>query len=89
MHFEPWFARGEAPPAASWGKLDRDEALAGVAEALGALATFVGAERVTVGRVLPSRFTLALRRGLGPAPGSLREDGREQKALVRGAGETS
>src|SRR5262249_15561792 len=28
VHFEPWFARGEAPPAASWGALDRDEGMA-------------------------------------------------------------
>jgi uncharacterized protein YcaQ len=56
VHFEPWFARGAAPPAARWGELDRDEALAGLAESLGSLAAFLGAERVTLGRVSPSRW---------------------------------
>ena len=23
VHFEPWFAKGDAPPAASWGRVDR------------------------------------------------------------------
>lgn len=64
VHLERWFARGEAPPAASWGALDRDAALAGVAEALRSLATFVGADHVTVGRVYPAAFTAPLRRAL-------------------------
>jgi uncharacterized protein YcaQ len=64
VHFEPWFARAGAPPVVSWGKLDRDEAMAGVADALRALATFVGADHVTLGRVLPSRLALPLRRAL-------------------------
>ena len=53
VHFERWFARGEKPPAAAWGTLDRDRALAGTAEALRSLATFVGADRITLGRVAP------------------------------------
>ena len=40
VHFEPWFAAGAA--AAARRRLDHDAALAGLAEALGSLATFVG-----------------------------------------------
>jgi hypothetical protein len=61
VHFEPWFARGLPPPAAAWGRVDRDEALAGVGEALRSLASFVGAVEVTVGRVSPGRLAAALR----------------------------
>ena len=70
--FEPWFARGKPPPAAAWGELDRDAALAGVAEALHSLATFVGAERVTLGQVVPPALAGPLRRVLvatSPATG--------------------
>jgi uncharacterized protein YcaQ len=56
IHFEPWFAQGRAPPAARWGTIDIDEGLAGVADALHDLAAFVGAERVEVTRVAPSRL---------------------------------
>jgi hypothetical protein len=62
VHFEPWFARGEAPPAASWGAVDRDAALAGTGEALRSLAAFVGADDVTIGRVAPAALGPALRR---------------------------
>jgi hypothetical protein len=61
VHFEPWFAKGERPPGASWGQVERDAALAGVAEALGSLASFVGADEVTIGTVAPSAFRPALR----------------------------
>ncbi len=64
VHFEPWFAKGEDPPAASWGLVDRDEALAGVGEALRSLATFVGADHVTVGRVSPPALGPALKRAV-------------------------
>lgn len=62
VHFEPWFAKGVTPPAASWGPVDRDAALAGVGEALRSLAVFVGAQEVTVGRVTPLALGPALRR---------------------------
>lgn len=65
VHFEPWFARGKAPPAVSWGALDRDAALAGIAEALRSLAAFVGADQVTVGRVSPPALAAPQRRALG------------------------
>jgi uncharacterized protein YcaQ len=64
VHFEPWFARGERPPAASWGAVDRDAALAGVGEALRSLASFVGAGEVTIGTVVPSVLGPALRAAL-------------------------
>jgi uncharacterized protein YcaQ len=47
VHFEPSFAETA---------VDQDAALAGVAEALGSLAMFVGAEDVTLGRVTPDRL---------------------------------
>jgi uncharacterized protein len=53
IHFEPWFARG--------GKIDRDAALAGTAEAIRSLATFVGADTITLGRVTPSSLARAFR----------------------------
>ena len=65
VHFEPWFARGQAPPAASWGSPDRDAALAGIGEALRSLAAFVGADRVTVSRVTPGALAAPLKRAIG------------------------
>jgi hypothetical protein len=64
VHFERWFAAGERPPAAAWGVIDCDAALDGAAESLRSLATFVGADRVTLGRVTPSRLAVPLRRAL-------------------------
>jgi uncharacterized protein YcaQ len=63
-HFEPWFAAGTAPPAASWGPVERDAGLAGAAAALRSLATFVGADEVDVGRVTPVGLAAPLRRAL-------------------------
>jgi uncharacterized protein YcaQ len=67
-HFEPWFATGRVAPsgwgAAAGARIDRDEALVGVAEALRALAVFVGADDVTLGRVTPGRLRPALARRL-------------------------
>jgi hypothetical protein len=64
VHFEPWFAKGAPPPAASWGAVDRDRAFAGTADALRSLATFVGASEVTLGRVSPRALLAPLRRAL-------------------------
>ena len=64
VHFEPWFAKGDAPPAASWGAIDPEAALTGVGEALRSLATFVGAEDVTLGRVTPAALAPTLRRAV-------------------------
>jgi hypothetical protein len=63
VHFEPWFAAGGTPPAGGTA-LDRDLAIAGLADALGSLATFVGAEQVTLAQVTPRRLGSPLRRVL-------------------------
>lgn len=68
VHFEPWFAAGAPPPAASWGPVDRDAALAGTGTALRSLATFVGAGEVVVGRVTPASFAAPLRRAVREGP---------------------
>jgi uncharacterized protein YcaQ len=62
VHLEPWFAAGRPAPTVSWGTVDRDAALAGVGEALRSLATFVGADEISVGRVSPAELGTALRR---------------------------
>ena len=62
-HFEPWFASVQAPPAGG-GQVDQDEALAGLGEALGSLAAFVGADEVTLQRVTPRRLRASLARTL-------------------------
>jgi uncharacterized protein YcaQ len=62
VHFERWFARGAKPPAASWGTVDRDEALVGLADAFRSLATFVGADTVMLGRVTPMALRAPLKR---------------------------
>jgi uncharacterized protein len=64
VHFEAWFAKGLPPPAASWGAVDRDRALAGLGDALRSLAAFVGADEVSLGRVTPSGLAPALRRAV-------------------------
>ena len=68
-HFEPWFAAGKAPPGVSWGAIDRDEALAGLGEALRSLARHVGVERVHVARVTPAKHKAALVRACSPPGG--------------------
>ena len=64
VHLEPWFAKGEAPPRAHWGGVDRDEALAGIAGALRSLAAHVGCSNVKLGRVTPGKFRAAMARAL-------------------------
>jgi uncharacterized protein YcaQ len=59
VHFEAWFADGQPAPVGG-SPPDRDRALAGVAEAVRSLATFVGADDVTIGRVTPRRLRTAL-----------------------------
>ncbi|HEU4368796.1 MAG TPA: crosslink repair DNA glycosylase YcaQ family protein [Methylomirabilota bacterium] len=61
VHFEPWFAAGTGPPAGG-DRLDQDEALAGVADALRSLASFVGGDAVTQRRVTPHRLRAPLAR---------------------------
>jgi uncharacterized protein YcaQ len=64
VSFEPWFAAAKEPPRASWGKVDRDRAIAGVAETIRSLATFVGADDITLGKVTPRALTAPLSRAL-------------------------
>ena len=64
VHFEPWFARGAPPPAASWGRVDRDAALAGLADSVRSLAAFAGADAIALGRVSPAALRAPLRRML-------------------------
>jgi uncharacterized protein YcaQ len=68
IHFERWFATGGAPPAAAWGPVDQDAALAGMADALWSLARFAGADRVDLGRVVPRRLRSPLARALRAGP---------------------
>jgi uncharacterized protein YcaQ len=73
VHFERWFASTGEPPAAAWGRVDRDAALAGVADAVWSLARFAGADGVELGRVVPGRLRVPLARALRtvqPAPGA-------------------
>src|SRR5207247_2359075 len=66
VHIEPWAAAGTQPPV--WGTpLERDALFAGVAESLRSLAAFTGADRVRMGRVVPSRLGSPLRRALREA----------------------
>jgi uncharacterized protein len=55
VHFEPWFARGKTPPTGG-DRLERDEALNGLSDALSALGAFVGATDTVVRRVTPPRL---------------------------------
>jgi uncharacterized protein YcaQ len=76
VHIEPWLAKGERPPAVSWGAVDLDAALAGIADSVASLATFVGAERVTPGRVDPARLRAPLARALNGAARASAPEGR-------------
>ena len=68
VHFEPWLVKGAPPPAAAWGAIEPEAALAGLAESVGSLATFVGADRITLGRVVPARLRAPLDRALRAKP---------------------
>jgi hypothetical protein len=61
VHFEPWFAKGAPAPGLWGGVLDRERGLAGVASALASLATFVGADEITLGNVFPRALASPLR----------------------------
>jgi hypothetical protein len=60
VHFEPWAARGAAR-AAGEPPVDRDAMLRGLADTLASLASFMGAERITIERVTPARLRAPLR----------------------------
>jgi len=90
VHFERWFATGGDPPAAAWGAIEQDDALAGVADAVWSLARFAGAEHVDLGRVVPRRLRSPLARALktasplaaGPASGGRRPSAPETSPPV-------
>lgn len=63
VHFEPWFAAGQPSPVGG-APLDRNRTFAGLGEALRSLATFVGGDDVTIGRVTPRRLRASLMRAL-------------------------
>ncbi len=67
VHFEPWFVNGAPPPVAGWRPLDRDRALASLADAVRSLAEFVGADEVKVARTTPARLHAPFRRSLSYA----------------------
>ena len=69
VHLERWFATGLPAPGSARERVDRDRALAGVAEALHSLARFVGADRVDLGKVAPGRLRQPLARALRQAGG--------------------
>jgi hypothetical protein len=71
VHFERWFATGGDPPAATWGAIEQDAALAGVADAVWSLARFAGADDVELGRVVPRRLRAPLARALRTAAPSV------------------
>jgi hypothetical protein len=80
VYFEPWLVKGAPPPAAAWSAVEKDAALAGLADSLGSLATFVGAARVTLGRVVPARLRPPLARALRGAPPAPPRPGAEPEA---------
>ena len=65
VHFEPWFSASQPNPA-DGRRHDRDRAFGAVADALASLATFVGADSVTIGRVTPARLRAPLSRSIPP-----------------------
>jgi len=66
VHFESWFASGRVAPSGA-GIVDRDAAVAGLADALGSMATFVGADDLTLGSVTPDRLRAPVQRALRAA----------------------
>jgi uncharacterized protein YcaQ len=65
VHFEPWFAEGDGSGGGPWdARVEREPALAGIAESLQSLMRFAGAERITLGRVAPHRLRGAVKSAL-------------------------
>ncbi|MEO5988324.1 MAG: crosslink repair DNA glycosylase YcaQ family protein [Candidatus Eisenbacteria bacterium] len=67
VHLEPWFGRDDSPPHAHWGTIDRDAALAGIADSAKSLARHVGCSQVTLTRVTPTALKAPLARLLRDA----------------------
>src|SRR5262245_35086620 len=64
VRYEPWLAAEKKPHAASWGRIPRERGIAGLAAAAQSLAAFTGAERIQVGRVIPSGMRAAVRQAI-------------------------
>ncbi len=64
VHFERWFVNGGPAPLPEWGAIEPESALEGVAHAVRSLAEFVGAERLALGRVSPTKLKAPLARAL-------------------------
>lgn len=71
VHFEPWFAAGDATPTGD-APIDQDAALTGLGEALDSLATFVAADEIVLRRVTPHRLRAPLSRALVSSEASRR-----------------
>lgn len=67
VHFEDWFAGGDAPPVVGSGRVTPGPALAGVADALASLAAFASTEHITLGRVSPAKLAKPLRQAVATA----------------------
>jgi uncharacterized protein YcaQ len=63
VHLEPWLARTGAPPHGH-GRVDQDEAITGIAEALRSLSAFVGGDEIALRRVTPHRLRAPMARAL-------------------------
>jgi uncharacterized protein len=63
VHFEPWLATRAVPPDGT-APVDEAAALAGVADALASLATFVGGDELMLRRVTPHRLRAPLARAV-------------------------
>jgi uncharacterized protein YcaQ len=67
VHFERWAAAGSPPPVGGGPRLDGDELLVGLSDALASLGRFVGAETIVLRRVTPARLRAPLARALKDA----------------------
>jgi uncharacterized protein YcaQ len=74
VHFEGWFADGAPAPPEGKAPPEVEPALAGTADALRSLAAFVGAGRITLGRVNPAKLAIPLRRAVETCPVAARTD---------------
>jgi uncharacterized protein YcaQ len=64
LHFEQWFAKGEAPPVSGWRAPDRAQTLERLGEAFRSLGMFTGAPEVHLKRVTPSSLARETRRAI-------------------------
>lgn len=65
IHLESWVVNGGMSPVAGRANVEHDGVIEGIGEAARDLARFVGARRITIGRVTPARMTRAMRAAVG------------------------